>query len=261
VSEPLRRERSAGGVLTLTIDREERRNALDRATLDALETALREADGDPAVRVVVLRGAGERAFCAGADLGEVRDTEGIAESRRHFDGVARVLDAMHRLQAPVIARVQGYALAGGCGLAVGADFTVAAEGAVLGLPEIGIGLLPMIVSAPIYRATGSRKAVLDLVLTGRRVGAEEALRLGLVSRVVPDAELDAAVAELARTLAGHSPAAVALGKEAVYTMAEMEYAAALRYLREVVVLCSRTEDAQEGIRAFFEKRRPVWTGR
>lgn len=252
---------SQGPVCTLTIDREERRNALDRATLEGLEAALVEVDGDPDVRVVVLRGAGEKAFCAGADLSEVQGHASVDESRRHFDGVARVMTAMHRLSQPVIARVPGYALAGGCGLAVAADFTIAAESAVFGLPEIGIGLLPMMVSAPILRATGSRKVVLDLVLSGRRVNADEALRLGLVSRVVPDAALDAAVQDLAETLAGYSSATLQMGKEAVYAMAEMEYGAALRYLREVVVLASRTEDASEGIAAFFEKRAPAWKGR
>jgi enoyl-CoA hydratase len=252
---------SNGPVCTLTIDREERRNALDRATLAELEAALIAVDHDPEIRVVVLRGAGEKAFCAGADLSEVRGHTSVDESRRHFDGVARVMTAMHRLSQPVIARVPGFALAGGCGLAVAADFTIAAESAVFGLPEIGIGLLPMMVSAPILRAVGSRKVVLDLVLSGRRVKAAEALRLGLVSRVVPDVELDACVRELAGRLAGFSSAALHLGKEAVYTMAEMEYGAALRYLREVAVLASRTEDASDGIAAFFEKRAPVWKDR
>jgi enoyl-CoA hydratase/carnithine racemase len=168
---------------------------------------------------------------------------------------------MHGAGPPVIARVQGFALAGGCGLAVAADFTIAAESAVFGLPEIGIGLLPMVVSAPIYRATGSRKTVLDLVLTGRRVEAREARELGLATRVVPDARLDAEIDTLARTLASHSPAIVRLGKEAVYTMCEMEYGTALRYLREMVVLTAQTEDAKEGLRAFFEKRPPEWKGR
>jgi enoyl-CoA hydratase/carnithine racemase len=255
------REERAGAVLTVTIDREERRNALDRATLTELESAFLRAGAEPAVRAVVLRGAGERAFCAGADLAEVEGHASIEESRRHFDGVARVIRAMHGSGAPVIARVQGFALAGGCGLAVAADFTLAGESAVLGLPEIGLGLLPMIVSAPIHRATGSRKVVLDLVLSGRQVRADEALRLGLASRVVPDDALDAEVAALADRLAALSPAAVRLGKEAIYAMCEMEYEAALRYLREVVVLASRTDDAHEGIRAFFEKRPPAWTGR
>jgi enoyl-CoA hydratase/carnithine racemase len=252
---------SASGVRTLTIDREDRRNALDRATLDELEAALASAGADRSVRVIVLRGAGERAFCAGADLAELLEHESIDANRRHFDGVARVIQAMHHAGPPIVARVQGFALAGGCGLAVAADFTLAAESAVLGLPEIGIGLLPMVVSAPIYRATGSRKTVLDLVLTGRRVDAREALALGLVTRVVPDAELDAELEKLTAQLASLSPSVMRLGKEAIYTMCEMEYATALRYLREMIVLTALTEDAKEGIRAFFEKRSPKWTGR
>lgn len=257
----VRIETDDAGVRTVTIDREERRNALDRATLDELEGAFDAAGRDPDVRVIVLRGAGERAFCAGADLGELLEHQSIDENRRHFDGVARVIHAMHRAGPPVVARVQGFALAGGCGLAVAADYTLAAESAVLGLPEIGIGLLPMVVSAPIFRATGSRKTVLDLVLTGRRVDARESLALGLVTRVVPDAELDAELGRLASQLASLSPAVVRLGKEAVYTMTEMEYGTALRYLREMIVLTALTDDAKEGIRAFFEKRRPRWTGR
>jgi enoyl-CoA hydratase/carnithine racemase len=249
------------GVRTLTIDRESRRNALDRATLDELEAALDAAAADPAVRVLVLRGAGTRSFSAGADLEELLAHETIDDRRRHFDGVARVITAMHRAPQPVIARVQGFALAGGCGLAVAADFTIAGESAVFGLPEIGIGLLPMVVSAPILRATGSRKAVLDLVLTGRRVDAQEARTLGLATRVVPDERMDGEIEALASHLAGLSPAALRLGKEAIYAMSEMEYGAALRYLREMIVLTAMTEDAKEGIRAFFEKRKPEWTGR
>jgi enoyl-CoA hydratase/carnithine racemase len=249
------------GVCTITIDREEKRNALDRATLVELEAALDAAGADPAVRVVVLRGAGERAFCAGADLEELLHHATLDESRAHFDGVARVIAAMHRIRVPVLARVAGFALAGGMGLAVAADFTIAGESAVLGLPEIGLGLLPLVVSAPILRAVGSRKVLLDLVLTGRRLDAHEALGLGLVTRVVPDARLDAEVEELARTLASLSPVALRLGKEAIYSACEMPYEQALRYLREMVVLTHRTDDAREGIAAFLEKRRPVWTGR
>lgn len=256
----VRVETDGRGVRTITIDREAARNALDRATLDELEGALAAARA-PEVRVVVLRGAGTQAFSAGADLKELLAHQTLEDRRRHFDGVARVIRAMHELAAPVVARVQGFALAGGCGVAVAADFTIAAESAVFGLPEIGIGLLPMVVSAPILRATGSRKVVLDLVLTGRRVRADEALALGLATRVVPDERLDAEIDALAAQLAALSPAALRLGKEAVYTMAEMEYGAALRYLREMIVLTATTQDAQEGIRAFFEKRSPQWTGR
>jgi len=161
----------------------------------------------------------------------------------------------------VIARVSGAALAGGCGLAVAADLTIAGESARFGLPEIGIGLLPLMVSAPIYRALGSRKALLDLVLTGRTLDAAEARDLGLASRVVADAELDREIDALAARFVSLSPVALRLGKEAVYAMCEMETGAALRYLREMSVLVSLTEDAKEGIEAFFAKRRPVWKGR
>jgi enoyl-CoA hydratase/carnithine racemase len=257
----LRIETDARGLRTLTIDREARRNALDRDTLEELEAAIETAAGARDVRVLILRGAGTRAFSAGADLEELLAHETIDDRRRHFDGVARVITAMHRAPQPVIARVQGFALAGGCGVAVAADFTIASDDAVFGLPEIGIGLLPMVVSAPILRATGSRKAVLDLVLTGRRVEASEARELGLVTRVVSVDRLDAEVEALATQLAALSPAALRLGKEAIYTMSEMEYGAALRYLREMIVVTAMTEDAKEGIQAFFDKRKPVWTGR
>jgi enoyl-CoA hydratase/carnithine racemase len=250
-----------GGIATLTIDRESKRNALDRETLTALEVAFDAAARDPEVRVIVLRGAGDRVFCAGADLAEIQAHETIEASRHHFDGVARVILAMQRAGQPVIARVPGFALAGGFGLAVAADFTIASQGARFGLPEIGIGLLPLMVSAPIYRALGSRKALLDLVLTGRQIDASEAKQLGLVTRVVEANQLDAEIARLAATLLDFSPSALRLGKEAVYTLCEMEYQTSMRYLREMIVLTSRTEDAQEGIRAFFEKRKPAWTGR
>jgi enoyl-CoA hydratase/carnithine racemase len=251
----------AHGIRTVSINREEKRNALDRATCSELEAAFVEAHTDDAVRVVVLRGAGDRAFCAGADLSQLLDHASIEESRTHFDGVARVIRAMQSCRAPVIARVPDFALAGGMGLAVAADFTIAAAGARFGLPEIGLGLLPLMVSAPIYRALGSRKRLLDLVLTGRTFAAEEALTHDLVTRVVPPQELDSAVAALAEQLAGLSPTAVAIGKEAIYTLCEMEEAGSLRYLRDAIVLTSLSEDAQEGIRAFFEKRKPVWSGR
>jgi enoyl-CoA hydratase/carnithine racemase len=257
----VRVETSDAGVRTLCIDREEKRNALDRATLAELEAAFAAASADARVRAVVLRGAGERAFCAGADLAEVGAHESVDAARAHFGGVARVMEAMQRCPAPVIARVAGAALAGGCGLAVAADLTIAGESARFGLPEIGIGLLPLMVSAPIYRALGSRKALLDLVLTGRTLDAAEARELGLATRVVPDAALDGEIDALGARFASLSPAALRLGKEAVYAMCEMETGAAMRYLREMIVLVSLTEDAKEGVEAFFAKRRPVWKGR
>jgi enoyl-CoA hydratase/carnithine racemase len=259
---------SSAGTRTITIDREEKRNALDRATCAELLAAFEQAGADASpetgsgtVRAIVLRGAGDRAFCAGADLKEMLGHESIDESRSHFDGVRLVIEAMHAVPQPVIARVPGFALAGGCGLAVAADFTMASESAVFGLPEISLALLPLVVSAPLYRAMGNRKALLDLVLTGRRVSASEARELGLATRVVPDDQLDAEIEKLCDTLCGFSPAAVRMGKEAIYGMCEMDYHGAMKYLRDVITLTSRTEDASEGIRAFFEKREPKWTGR
>jgi enoyl-CoA hydratase/carnithine racemase len=246
----------------VTIDREDKRNALDRATCVELEAAFLQAAADQQdVRVIVLRGAGDRAFCAGADLKEMLGHESIDESRDHFDGVRRVIEAMHAAPQPVIARVPGFALAGGCGLAVAADFTIASESAVFGLPEIVLGLLPLVVSVPIYRAMGNRKALLDLALTGRRVPAGEARELGMVTRVVPDDQLDREIDELCETLASMSPAALRMGKEAIYGMCELEYASAMKNMREMITLTSRTDDAAEGIRAFFEKRDPKWSNR
>lgn len=250
-----------GSTRIVVIDREDKRNALDRATCRELVAAFEASARDPEVRAIVLRGAGDRAFCAGADLKEMLGHESIDESRDHFDGVRRVIEAMHAAPQPVIARVPGFALAGGCGLAVAADFTIAGESAVFGLPEIGLGLLPLVVSVPIQRAIGSRKVLLDLVLTGRRVLADEALRLGLATRVVPDDRLDAEIDGLCETLAALSPAALRLGKEAVYSMCELEYGTAMRSMREMITLSSRTRDASEGIQAFFEKRDPQWSGR
>lgn len=256
----VRTERSASGTVTVVIDREDKRNALDRLTCEQLERAITQAANDDATRVIVLRGAGDRAFCAGADLREIQHHESVEESRRHFDGVARVIGAMQRAGPPVIARVPGYALAGGCGLAVAADFTIASESARFGLPEIGLGLLPLMVSAPIYRALGSRKALLDLVLTGRQIDANEAAELGLVTRVVADDQLDHEIERLCDHLAGLSPSTLRMGKEAIYTLCEMEQETSMRYLREATVLTSLTRDAQEGIGAFFDKREPKWTG-
>lgn len=254
------RAENTAGVATITIDREEKRNALDRATLHELVAALSAAASDTSVRVILLRGAGDRAFCAGADLAEMLGHESIDASRDHFDGVRRVIEAMHAAPQPVVTRVPGFALAGGCGLAVAGDFTIASESAVFGLPEISLALLPLVVSAPIGRALGSRKSLLDLVLTGRRVKADEALAIGLATRVVADAALDAEVGTLCEQLASFSPTALRMGKEAIYTMSEMEYGAAMKYLREMIVLTSLTDDAKEGIAAFFEKRAPRWTG-
>jgi enoyl-CoA hydratase/carnithine racemase len=260
VSEPVVRVEVADGVARLTLNRPEVRNALNAAMLSELEASLRRLEEDPAAHVVVLRGAGDRAFCAGADLKHVADRGTTLQARESFGGLARILELMARMRTPVVAQVHGYALAGGCGLAAGADIVVAADDAVFGLPEIKVGLLPLIVMAPILRAVGRKRGML-MILSGESVSAREACEMGLVSRVVPRAELERAVDGLARTLAAYSPTALGLAKEAAATAPGMEYGAALRYLRELLTLVALSDDAREGIAAFFEKRPPRFTGR
>jgi enoyl-CoA hydratase len=260
VTEPVLLAEVAEGVARVTLNRPEVRNALNEALLRELESTLRRLEDDPAARVVVLRGAGDRAFCAGADLKKVADRGTTLQARESFGGLGRILEHMARMRTPVIAQVHGYALAGGCGLAAGADIVVAADDATFGLPEIKVGLLPLIVMAPILRAVGRKRGLL-MILSGEPVSAREAYEMGLVSRLVPRGELDSAVGALARTLAGYSPTALGLAKEAAATVPEMEYGAALRYLRELITLVALSDDAREGIAAFFEKRPPRFTGR
>jgi enoyl-CoA hydratase/carnithine racemase len=248
------------GVASVTLNRPEVRNALSATLIRELEQALAELEADEIARVIVLEGAGDKAFCAGADLKGVGDRGTTLQARESFGGLARILEAMARMKTPVIAKVHGFALAGGCGLAAGCDIVVAADDAVFGLPEITIGLLPLIVMAPILRSVGRKRGML-MVLSGEQVSAREAYEMGLVSRLVPRAELSPAVDALARALAGFSPMALGLAKEAAATVAGMEYGASLRYLREMITLVALSDDAREGIKAFFEKRAPNWTGR
>jgi enoyl-CoA hydratase/carnithine racemase len=248
------------GVASVTLNRPDVRNALSATLIRELEQALATLEADPAARVIVLSGAGDKAFCAGADLKGVGDRGTTLQARESFGGLARILEAMARMKTPVIAKVHGFALAGGCGLAAGCDIVVAADDAVFGLPEIKIGLLPLIVMAPILRSVGRKRGML-MILSGEQVSAREAYEMGLVSRLVPRAELSPAVDALARALAGFSPTALGLAKEAAATVAGMEYGASLRYLREMITLVALSDDAREGIKAFFEKRAPNWTGR
>lgn len=248
------------GIATVTLNRPEARNALNRTLIRELGDALEALDGNAEARAIVLRGAGDRAFCAGADLKGMFQEAPILEAREQYAGLARILEGIPRMRTPVIGQVHGYALAGGCGLAAACDLVVASEDAIFGLPEIKLGLLPLMVMAPILRAASPRR-VLQLVLTGAELPAREALAIGLVSQVVPRAELEATVGALARTIAGYSPAAVAIAKEAFYAALELDHGKALPYLRDLLTIVARSEDAKEGVAAFLAKRAPRWTGR
>lgn len=247
-----------GHVLTLTINRPERRNAVTFETLAGLREGFRRARADRGVRVVVLTGAGAEAFCAGADLAGIRGDELDAEAAHEGRGrLAELFTAMWRSGIPSIARVRGYALAGGFGLALACDFVVASDDSVFGTPEVAVGLWPYMITVPMLRSMPP-KAALDLMLTGRRVDAEEGQRLGFVNQVVPAAALDAAVARLAGRIAANSPAAIRLGRTAFYQALGMPTEQALQLLQTSLSVATTTDDAAEGLRAFAEKRPPVW---
>ena len=256
----------AGGVARITINRADRRNAMSWGVMTGLRQALAAAKADPDVRVVVLTGAGDEAFCAGADLGAMGGAgDGAADDgfldRHQGRGIlAEVFQDLWHLGKPTIARVQGWAMAGGLGLALACDLVVASDRARFGAPEINVGLWPYMITVPLMRSMPPKKA-LELMLTGRVVGAEEAERIGFVTRVVPHEGLDAAVDELAATLASKSPAAMRLGREAFYGVWDMAAPEALTHLHAMLTLTNQTDDAAEGIAAFLEKRPPQWTGR
>jgi enoyl-CoA hydratase/carnithine racemase len=260
MAEPAVRIEVREGVATLTLDRPETRNALSAEMIAGLAGALEHAKQAPEVRVVVLTGAGEKAFSAGGDLGG-RGLEPKAFIERHFErgGFADLFRQLNRLGKPTIARVRGHCLAGGFGLALGCDLVVASDDSWFGTPEVKRGLFPMIIMATLFRNVGRKKGM-ELILTGERISAREAERIGLINHAVPPEELDAKVAELAGRIASLSPAVLRLGREAFYGMADLEFERALDHLQTMLTLNLATDDALEGVRAFLEKREPVWKG-
>ena len=248
---------SAGGVTRLTLDRPEKRNALSKDLLGQLEAALATVATDPSARVLVLAARGP-VFCAGHDLGEMvgRSEE---EYRELFTLCSRVMLALRRLPQPVIARVHGLATAAGCQLVAACDLAVAAEEAKFATPGVKIGLFCTTPMVPLVRAVPA-KAAFEMLVTGQPITARRALEIGLVNRVVPAADLDSAVKEFTDAVLGASPLTVRIGKQAFYDQLNMDEATA--YDRASVVMTENAlcRDAQEGMSAFLEKRRPAWTG-
>ena len=247
-----------GAVATATVNRPEKRNSLSPAVIGGLRRAVAAAAADPDVRVLVLTGAGDRAFSAGADL--AGGDGGFLGGHESRGDMARLFEELWALGKPTIAKVRGYALAGGFGLALACDLVVASDDAQFGTPEMNVGLWPYMITVPMVRSMPPKKA-LELMMTARRVDAREALDIGFVNRVVPAAELDRAVAELAATLADRSPLVMALGRDSFYTVWDQAAGPALRHLHAMLTITSQTEDAREGLAAFAEKRAPRWTGR
>ena len=247
------------GLATLTLNRPAALNALSRQLARALDDALRELAARPDLRVVVLRGAGERAFCAGADLKE-RVPMSPAEKGAHTAEIAAAAEALAALPVPAIAAVRGYALAGGMELAVACDIRLAADDAVFGLTEVVIGVFPG-AGGPVRlpRLVGSVKAR-ELIFSGRRLAAAEALQCGLVERVVPVAEFDAAVAELAGQIRDAAPLAVRAAKRVLDVAPDLPYSAALAYAEALRRPLDATRDYAEGLAAFAERRKPRFTG-
>jgi enoyl-CoA hydratase/carnithine racemase len=245
----------AGPVARITLNRPDKRNPIGPQTCGELVDAFTACRSRPEVRVIVLTGAGA-VFSAGGDLSAMSGGAGGGR----VASLVELFTTMHDLGKPVIAMVNGPALAGGMGLMVACDLVVAADTATFGTTEIAVGLWPMMITAEITRSIG-RKKTLELMLTGRKIDAAEALDCGLVNRVVPAAELEAATMALAGEIAERSPAAVALGLRAFYRSQDMEFEPALRYLQGELGRVLSLEDAAEGIQAFLGKRKPVWKGR
>lgn len=252
---PLRLDRDEG-VLTLTLDRPDKRNALNAELVEGVKDALTGAARDHTVRVVVIRGAGPD-FCAGADLAALERIAGEA------DPVANVADAgalgellvtMRRHPRPILAAVHGHALAGGAGLATACDLVLAREDAVFGYPEVNLGFVPAMVMALLRRAVGE-KVAFELVVRGEPIGAEEAASLGLVNRVIPQAEWEEGVREYAADLARRSWSAVSLIKRLLYGMDGLSFEEAIARGAEVNALARMTPDTRAGVRRFLERSR------
>jgi enoyl-CoA hydratase/carnithine racemase len=247
------------GVARVTLNRPEQRNALNAELLAALVDALSKARDDEAVRAVVLTGAGDKVFCAGADLGGFAADAPLVQKHFASDLFLQFFRLMPRLGKPSLCAANGHVLAGGMGLALSCDLVIAKEGARFGTPEINVGAFPYMVMSIIYRNV-PRKKVNEMMLLGEQISAEQAVEYGLANKVVPADQFDAAVDEWARELASKSPVLMRLGHDAMYRQQDMAIDDALEYLRSQLSLTFSTEDIKEGVAAFYEKREPEWKG-
>ena len=240
----------------MTINREAQRNAISLEAIELFLQYLDEAEKDKNVRVVLITGSGDRAFCSGADLGGAVD----GKIQQGFKSYAQLITRLSGYPKPVVARVNGACMAGGMGLMLACDIVVAKTDAKFGTPEVNVGLWPMMIGALIYRNV-QRKKAMEMILLGERFTAEQALGMGLVTRVVPPDALDQEIAQILDSLAAKSPIGMKIGKEAFYAMADMPFKDAVDFLSGKIAEVAATDDAREGITAFIEKRRPNFTGK
>jgi 3-hydroxypropionyl-coenzyme A dehydratase len=251
----------ADGVRTIALDDPEKRNALSAELLDELLAALEDARDDGGTRCVVIASTHPTVFCAGGNLTAFGDDAPLVEKHLGNDRFPRLFTLLSELGKPTICAAGGHTLAGGLGLALACDLIVARESATFGTPEINVGVFPFMLMALLYRNL-PRKRVDELMLLGDRLSAQKAHALGIVNRVVDDGEdFEAAVDEWARRLAAKSPVLMRLGKDAMRRQRDLTFEDALAFLQSQLTLALATEDAKEGLRAFLEKRDPVWIGR
>lgn len=244
-----------GGVATVRLNRPNRRHALSRALLVDLDHALGLLGEDPSVRVVILASSGQ-VFSSGHDLSEMK-AQPVESYEKLFDACARVMLRIRELRQPVIARVQGFATAAGCQLVAACDLAVASETAQFATPGVKIGLFCTTPMVPLVRNVAP-KIAMEMLLTGQPISAQKALAAGLLNAVVPEAELDATIQQYTDAIIASSPQVIALGKREFYSQLEMTESAAYRRAVEVMTQNAMMPDAQEGIAAFLEKRKPVW---
>jgi enoyl-CoA hydratase/carnithine racemase len=247
-------------IATVTLNRPELRNPLSTAMMRDLRLALGWCKDESAIAVIVLTGAGDRAFCAGADLSAFGGDQSPLELQHGRHAFVDLFVEMAELGKPILGRINGHALAGGFGLAFACDILVAVDTATFGTPEINVGLWPMMIQAVLSRNV-PRKVLLEMVMLGDRWTASQLQQYGLINRVVPAGRLDEETKGLAERLAEKSTAIMRLGRDSFYAQQDMDFRAALEYLHALVALVTATEDSTEGRKAFFEKRRPQYQGR
>ncbi|MBI3989603.1 MAG: enoyl-CoA hydratase/isomerase family protein [candidate division NC10 bacterium] len=248
------------GIATITLNRPERLNALNRALVEELDQALDQVERNEAVKVAVITGAGEKAFAAGADINEFTGLKGV-EALKHMEKIQRVFLKIERLSKSVVAAVNGYALGGGCELMMACDIAYASETARFGQPEINLGIIPGAGGTQrLPRLVGKMRAK-ELILTGDMIDAAEAYRIGLVNKVVPSGELMNEVKKLCEKLLSKWAVALKLAKAAIEEGSNAPLQEGMGIEAKAEAICFSTEDKEEGVAAFLEKRKPVFTGR